>query len=83
MVNMVAELIGAIATFLLTVSTTYIHLAILAFMYGFADGMFRTTTIVLYTTTVERAKSASAFGQGNSLIAPFFAAGPAITGITH
>ena len=80
MVNVSAALLCALSTFCMTVSTKYIHLAIVTFVYGLADGAFRTTTVVLFTSSVSHDKSASAFGQGNTCTAPFNAAGPAIAG---
>ncbi|XP_031568258.1 monocarboxylate transporter 10-like [Actinia tenebrosa] len=81
LVNMSAEILGAVGLFVLPFAKTYGHMVAFTCVHGLVDGTFRTTTTVLLTSSVIQSKASSAFGQGYSMTAPFFVAGPAVAGL--
>lgn len=75
-----AELVVGIGTLLVTLATSYFHIAIFIAVYGFCDGVFITSLNVLLMKCVSPSKTSLAIAWEMQMTSFFQASGPPVAG---
>ena len=79
-VYQVSELVVGTGILLITMATSYLHMAIFIVIYGLCDGIFITTLNVLLLSCVSPAKTPVSIGWEMQVSSFFLASGPPVAG---
>lgn len=80
-VYQVSELVVGTGILLITMATSYLHMAIFIVIYGLCDGIFITTLNVLLLSCVSPAKTPVSIGWEMQVSSFFLASGPPVAGL--